>query len=133
MHIKYKSIAIIRLGITNTKNKNISPGQDRFQKMTRAYFAKARGVVIVCDVSREGTVDAIKNWKREIDHWTNVNGGDRALNIPVILFANKADLLTNAQEAFKTGATMERICREQGKTLDIYHSYNYTILPLFPW
>ena len=89
-------------------------GQDRFQKMTRAYFAKARGVVIVCDVSREGTVDAIKNWKREIDHWANVNSGDRALHIPVILFANKADLLTNAQEAFKTGATMERICREQG-------------------
>lgn len=81
-------------------------GQDRFQKMTRAYFAKARGVVIVCDVSREGTVEAIKNWKSEINHWSE--------NIPVILLANKADLLTNAQEAFKTGATMERICREQG-------------------
>ena len=37
-------------------------GQDRFQKLTRVYFAKAKGVVIVCDVSREGTVDAIKNW-----------------------------------------------------------------------
>lgn len=30
-------------------------GQDRFQKLTRAYFSKAKGVVIVCDVSREGT------------------------------------------------------------------------------
>ena len=80
-------------------------GQDRFQKMTRAYFAKAKGVVIVCDVSREGTVEAIKNWKSEIDNCAQVNG---APDIPVILFANKADLLSNAQDAFKTGATMER-------------------------
>lgn len=30
-------------------------GQDRFQKLTRAYFSNAKGVVIVCDVSRPGT------------------------------------------------------------------------------
>ena len=80
-------------------------GQDRFQKMTRAYFAKARGVVIVCDVSREGTVEAIKNWKAEIDNWALTND---LHGIPVILFANKADLLTDPQEALKTGAIMER-------------------------
>lgn len=80
-------------------------GQDRFQKMTRAYFAKAKGVVIVCDVSREGTVEAIKNWKTEINNCTHITGAE---DIPVILFANKADLLSDAQDAFRTGATMER-------------------------
>ena len=91
-------------------------GQDRFQKLTRAYFSKSRGVVIVCDVSREGTVDAVKNWKKEIDFWTGQDeeGGDPENKIPVILFANKADLLENAHDAFQTGATMERMCREQG-------------------
>eukprot|EP01035_Chromulina_nebulosa_P020922 gene20922-27118_t len=85
-------------------------GQDRFQKLTRAYFTNARGVVIVCDVSRDGTIDAVKNWKNEIDTWSNISNCD----LPVVLFANKADLLTNPQDAFKTGATMERICRELG-------------------
>lgn len=80
-------------------------GQDRFQKFTRAYFSKAKGVVIVCDVSREGTVDAVKNWKKEIDIWATESG---AKQIPIVLFANKADLLTDPIDAFKTGATMEK-------------------------
>lgn len=80
-------------------------GQDRFQKLTRAYFARAKGVVIVCDVSRDGTVDAVRTWKKEIDAWCEQSGCGE---IPVVLFANKADLLKDAQDAFKTGATMEK-------------------------
>lgn len=38
-------------------------GQDRFAKLTRAYFRKAKGAVVVCDVTREGTFDAIVRWK----------------------------------------------------------------------
>lgn len=85
-------------------------GQDRFQKLTRAYFNKARGVIIVCDVSREGTVDAVKSWKKEVDLFADQMN---VKNMPVILFANKADLLTNPQDALKTGAIMEKVCREQ--------------------
>ena len=77
-------------------------GQDRFQKLTRAYFNNAKGVVIVCDVSREGTIDAVRTWKREIDDWADKSN---YTNIPVILFANKSDLLTNPQDAFRTGYT----------------------------
>ena len=84
-------------------------GQDRFQKLTRAYFNRAKAVVIVCDVSREGTVDAVTAWKREIDTWAMSSGTP---NIPVVLFANKSDLLQDATCAFKTGATMEKMCRE---------------------
>ena len=87
-------------------------GQDRFQKLTRAYFSKAKGVVIVCDVSRDGTIDAVRTWKKEIDAWADQSGVLGSL--PVVLFANKADLLTNPQDAFKTGAIMERVCRDQG-------------------
>ena len=47
----------------------------------------------------------VHNRKTEIDTWAQLSGFD---NIPVILFANKADLLSNAQDALKTGAIMER-------------------------
>lgn len=38
-------------------------GQDRFAKLTRAYFRRAKGAVVVCDVTRAGTFDAIVKWK----------------------------------------------------------------------
>lgn len=85
-------------------------GQDRFQKFTRPFFAKARGVVIVCDVSRDGTIEAIKNWKHEIDNWSDKVSENNKL--PIVLFANKADLLKDPQESLKLGAQMERICRD---------------------
>lgn len=86
-------------------------GQDRFQKLTRAYFNRAKAVVIVCDVSRDGTVDAVKSWKEEIDTWAK---NSDAPNLPVVLFANKSDLLQDTTSAFKTGATMEKMCRDHG-------------------
>jgi len=85
-------------------------GQDRFEKITRAFFNKAKGAVIVCDVSREGTVEAVRKWKHEITEWTITNNIE---NFPVVLFANKCDLLVDAQEAFKTGVQMEKMCREE--------------------
>lgn len=88
-------------------------GQDRFQKLTRSYFHGAHGVIVVCDVSREGTIDAVVQWKREVDGCTLSMGDGSPL--PVILFANKADLLENAVEAFRAGALMERVCREHGE------------------
>ena len=82
-------------------------GQDRFQKVTRPFFQKAKGVVIVCDVSREGTVEAVRNWKEEIDNFAG------NADLPVVLFANKADLLNGSmEEAVKMGATMERMCSD---------------------
>ena len=106
-------------------------GQDRFQKLTRAYFSNARAVVIVCDVSREGTIEAVQKWKAEVDRCTAIPtaGGSHCRGsqywdpaepdsgkprLPCILLANKADLLLNAAQAFKLGATMERLCAELG-------------------
>jgi small GTP-binding protein len=87
-------------------------GQDRFQKLTRAYFNNAKGVAIVCDVSRDGTVEAVAQWKKEVDGC--IQSIDPTASIPVVLFANKADLLEDAITACRTGARMERVCREHG-------------------
>ena len=35
-------------------------GQDRFARLTRAYFRKAKAAVIVCDLTREGTFEAVR-------------------------------------------------------------------------
>ncbi|CAN0561935.1 unnamed protein product, partial [Ectocarpus sp. 12 AP-2014] len=79
-------------------------GQDRFAKLTRAYFRRAKGAVVVCDVTREGTFDAIVRWKEEIDLWCQNEGCD----LPVYLFANKSDLLKEVQDSFLAGARMEK-------------------------
>ena len=50
-------------------------------------------------------MDAVKNWKKEIDTWATNSG---TVNFPIVLFANKADLLKDPLDAFKTGAVMER-------------------------
>ncbi|CAN0376369.1 unnamed protein product, partial [Ectocarpus sp. 12 AP-2014] len=83
-------------------------GQDRFAKLTRAYFRRAKGAVVVCDVTREGTFDAIVRWKEEIDLWCQNEGCD----LPVYLFANKSDLLKEVQDSFLAGARMEKTCRD---------------------
>lgn len=88
-------------------------GQDRFQKLTRAYFSKARGVVIVCDLNRDGTIEAVRQWKREVTDWAARSGRP---DLPIILLANKCDMMdqkTDPQAAFKMGVLMERLCREE--------------------
>jgi hypothetical protein len=46
----------------------------------------ARGVLVVCDLTRENTFEAVAKWKAEIDEWASI---ERNLNIPVVLIANK--------------------------------------------
>lgn len=46
----------------------------------------ARGVLVVCDLTRENTFDAVAKWKAEIDEWARI---ERREGIPVVLIANK--------------------------------------------
>jgi Ras-related protein Rab-32 len=84
-------------------------GQDRFQKLTRVYFRNACGVIIVCDLSRERTMEAVRDWKTEIDLWVNDQSERK---IPIILFANKSDLLLTISDAFEAGAAVEKVCND---------------------
>ena len=90
-------------------------GQDRFQRLTRAYFNKASGALVVCDVTREGTFEAAGEWKRELDRTlTTYDGNGRPIKIPVVLVANKCDLLEDVRSSFVAGARMEQACRQHG-------------------
>ena len=93
-------------------------GQDRFARLTRAYFRRAKAAAIVCDVTRKGSFEAVRQWKHEIDTWASAaeGGGEGAAKptIPVVLFANKSDLLEDTTASFLAGARMESVCRELG-------------------
>lgn len=81
-------------------------GQDRFAKLTRGYFREARGAVIVCDITRANTIDAVMNWKNEIDTCCkDLNGG---INFPVVVIANKSDLLVDPMGALDLGVNMQK-------------------------
>jgi small GTP-binding protein len=87
-------------------------GQDRFAKLTRAYFREAKGAVIVCDITRENTIDAVMTWKNEIDHCCkDLNHGE---NIPVVLIANKSDLLEDPMDAMNIGVNMQKCVEKNG-------------------
>lgn len=117
-------------------------GQDRFHKLTRVYFKNAVGAVIVCDVSRERTVDAIKDWKAEIDNWMeqtvtpaatsdSSNGPATAdtdahyNKLPIVLFANKSDLLVSIEDAFAAGAAVEKVLTNKRFVLNLYLDITY--------
>jgi len=64
-------------------------GQERFGNMTRVYYKEAVGAIVVYDVNRAPTFEAVKKWKNDIDNKVMIPTG----MIPTILLANKCDLL----------------------------------------
>lgn len=87
-------------------------GQDRFAKLTRAYFREAKGAIIVCDITRENTIDAVVTWKSEIDNCCkDLNDGT---TIPVVMVANKSDLLLDPMGALNIGVNMQKCVTNNG-------------------
>jgi len=81
-------------------------GQDRFVRMTRPYFRNAKGAVVVCDVTRPQTLEACRIWKEDLD--------DKLPGMPVVLLANKCDLLDGGSQAFSLGLKVQKMATEMG-------------------
>jgi len=60
-------------------------GQERFQSMRTEFYKGASGAILVFDLTRMETYNAIEKWLNEIRHYAG--------NVPFILIGNKADLL----------------------------------------
>jgi len=84
-------------------------GQERFGNMTRVYYKEAVGAMVVFDVTRSATFDAVQKWKNDIDSKVTLPPDDRP--IPVVLLANKVDL---QKEWNKTPSQMDKYCEEHG-------------------
>ncbi|UCD01056.1 MAG: GTP-binding protein [Promethearchaeota archaeon] len=66
-------------------------GQERWIKMRRPYYAGARGVIIVGDLTRKNTFDQIeKFWAPDVKQYCEI--------APIILLANKNDLKKELSE-----------------------------------
>eukprot|EP01051_Picozoa_sp_SAG22_P004702 SAG22_NODE_259_length_13477_cov_10.020407_12_plen_223_part_00 len=87
-------------------------GQERFGSMTRVYYKDAVGVIIVYDVTRKPTFEALRKWKNDIDNKVSLEG-DRP--IPCVILANKTDLLLQSEPSgHNTAAELSRFCAEYG-------------------
>jgi Ras-related protein Rab-32 len=58
--------------------------------MTRVYYKEAVGCIIVFDITRASTFDAVTKWKADLDNKVQLSDGTR---LPCILLANKVFLI----------------------------------------
>ena len=60
-------------------------GQDRFSHLSRLYFSKAVGALLVCEQANPKSVEGLVKWKKELDSKV-------CQAIPTVILANKEDL-----------------------------------------
>lgn len=57
--------------------------------MTRVYFKEAVGCILVFDVTRPASFEAVKKWKLDLDTKVQLPNGGR---IPCVLLGNKVNI-----------------------------------------
>ncbi|XP_007250258.1 ras-related protein Rab-38 [Astyanax mexicanus] len=63
-------------------------GQERYGNMTRVYYREAVGALVVFDMTRASTFQAVLKWKMDLDSKVALNNGRP---VPAVLLANKCD------------------------------------------
>ncbi|KAJ3432776.1 ras-related protein rab-32 [Anaeramoeba flamelloides] len=86
-------------------------GQERYGNMTRVYYKEAVGALLVFDVTRMATFEAVIKWKEDVDQKVRTKD-DKP--IPVVLVANKIDLVNEKEGWGKTEEEMNNFCKEHG-------------------
>ncbi|NXE55885.1 RAB44 protein, partial [Casuarius casuarius] len=59
-------------------------GQERYRSITKQFFRKADGVIVMYDITAKDTFTAVKQWLMSIEEATGEN-------VPVLLLGNKTD------------------------------------------
>eukprot|EP01012_Entosiphon_sulcatum_P016856 TRINITY_DN21728_c0_g1_i1.p1 TRINITY_DN21728_c0_g1~~TRINITY_DN21728_c0_g1_i1.p1 ORF type:complete len:200 (+),score=26.63 TRINITY_DN21728_c0_g1_i1:162-761(+) len=81
-------------------------GQERYGQLTRAYYQTAVGALVLYDVTRTATFEAVAHWKADLDEKVKLPGD---ASLPCVLVANKADLA-----AQQSATDLDTYCREHG-------------------
>ncbi|XP_062849406.1 ras-related protein Rab-38 isoform X2 [Trichomycterus rosablanca] len=63
-------------------------GQERYGNMTRVYYREAVGALVVFDMTRVSTFQAVLKWKGDLDAKVALSNG---YPVPAVLLANKCD------------------------------------------
>jgi len=82
-------------------------GHERFGTMTRVYYKYAIAAIIVFDLSRPATFDAVTKWRDDLNNKVVLANSEP---IPVLLLANKCDI----QGVHIDTDALERFTRENG-------------------
>lgn len=63
-------------------------GQERYGNMTRVYYREAVGALVVFDMTRSSTFQAVLKWKKDLDSKIALGNGRP---LPAVLLANKCE------------------------------------------
>ncbi|XP_055035887.2 ras-related protein Rab-38 [Misgurnus anguillicaudatus] len=84
-------------------------GQERYGNMTRIYYREAVGALIVFDVTRASTFEAVLKWKDDLDVKVTLSNGKP---VPAVLLANKSD---QSREGLRAQIPkLDTFCKENG-------------------
>ncbi|KAJ2955234.1 hypothetical protein NQZ79_g8738 [Umbelopsis isabellina] len=89
-------------------------GQERFGNMTRVYYKEALGAFVVYDVTRPQTFEGVRKWKADLDSKVSLPEAWGGGHIPVVLLANKSDLINEGHGQPVNAAEMDAFCNENG-------------------
>ncbi|XP_029381715.1 ras-related protein Rab-38 [Echeneis naucrates] len=84
-------------------------GQERYGNMTRVYYREAVGALVVFDMTRLSTFQAVLKWKEDLDSKVALSNGR---SVPVVLLANKCDQRSHG--LCPKLPKLENFCREYG-------------------
>jgi len=85
-------------------------GQERFIGLAPTYYKHAVAAIVVFDITKRGTLDNARKWKADVDDKVFLRNGD---NIPVVLFANKWDLVDeNDRNRTVSDDELDEFCHE---------------------
>ncbi|KAI8060459.1 P-loop containing nucleoside triphosphate hydrolase protein [Gongronella butleri] len=89
-------------------------GQERFGNMTRVYYKGALGAFVVYDMTQPRSFEGVTKWKQDLDAKVNLPDVWGGGNIPVVLLANKSDLVQEGHGQPIQPQEMDAFCRENG-------------------
>eukprot|EP01084_Bolivina_argentea_P023213 43283_1 len=85
-------------------------GQDRFIGLAATYYRHAVAAIVVFDITNASSLQNAKKWKTDVDDKVFLRNGD---NIPVVLFANKWDLIEeNPKKRQVSDTQLDEFCHE---------------------
>jgi len=84
-------------------------GQERFAGLSRIFYTHAVGAIVVFDIWDRETFNNAAMWKKDIDAKVFFPNGEK---IPVILLANKCDLISESQQPSITSEQIDEFCRK---------------------
>uniref|UniRef100_UPI0037E8C4A3 ras-related protein Rab-32 n=1 Tax=Semicossyphus pulcher TaxID=241346 RepID=UPI0037E8C4A3 len=81
-------------------------GQERFKKMTRVYYKRAMGALVVFDITKSSTLEAALEWKKDLDSKLCLDSGRP---VPAVLLANKCDMTGRNRDVV---ASLDSFCKD---------------------